>query len=825
MMYVKHACLIACALSSVWAADVSAGRELSPIQNPAGRRKKKRNLSPGKENGAGDDRAGAGSSLSAPSERARSSGFARRAKSRKQIFRQQRQRRRQEHAEDVSGLAAASSQPSDQEDLGVPVDRPDVCMDPIDPSIEAASLRRDAWPVQVPQASSSNAGSSRALFKKGSKRRKNQSRLDEINATRRKRQRASKEAGFSYAEPLAFGKDSALHLAALAGDAKEIDRLCFIETMDPNIRTFVGKTPLDYVFQQIPVSADCVFVLYQHGANFDKTLVSAQRRFNDLVLAGNSATVKVMLEHVSAQEGKENWVDVEYRTHGSMSLASLPIYVPSPADGFTAFQIAMLENDHEMVHVLCEFGNAKMLAPGGPSTLSPLHHAVDLLQDKMVLSLVQAMNKRGIGIHKWREPGNSDTPLHFLLRKKLSLFDFSTAGYKKIAEVLIENTDIAYINEVDYWGNSYLSVAAKGNDERSVDLLLKKAGWLTDHQNDLGQTPLHHAVQNQNIAITKNLLTHGASIIIPAKEPNTDTALHIAIRHGSIELLELLLDFQPPGVDALCMTTVFGFWPLHLAVQHGQAQMVEHLVDACAMSLDVQDESPERLTPLLEAGRTGNFRIAKILLSKGANPAIMSTTGETFLHQIARHNPANSIELLNLILPKLKTDDLNRVSTERSPVRRMPSEERDTPTVARLGSQNGSESDEEEEDSESDDEGDEEMDESESGSVARSDGSENDEEGTLIERAGEDESSSEDEDGSDSEEDSDSDSEEEEIAEDAHAAHEIDGVDEDEVDEEEEEDESVDDPICADCGLRLSQHEGSRKTKTIDEFTNASARK
>ena len=159
--------------------------------------------------------------------------------------------------------------------------------------------------------------------------------------------------------------------------------------------------------------------------------------------------------------------------------------------------------------------------------------------------------------------------------------------------------------------------------------------------------------------------------MIAQKSPNIDTPAYIAIRLGDLETLDLLLEFQEIGYDALGTPTLFGFYPNHIAVQHNHPHILRWLTDeeqGCA--LDLRDETPDRFTALLEAGRHGYWACAKILLERGADAKIASASGETFLHMLARKpsllQSAEGESLLKMVLQKLRTQDLNAVSKERN---------------------------------------------------------------------------------------------------------------------------------------------------------------
>lgn len=79
-----------------------------------------------------------------------------------------------------------------------------------------------------------------------------------------------------------------------------------------------------------------------------------------------------------------------------------------------------------------------------------------------------------------------------------------------------------------------MMAAMRGNVEWTLRLLdrgaaLNRAGW----------TPLHYAASGPSVAVMKLLLDRGANIDAPS--PNRSTALMMAARYGSEEVVQLLL--------------------------------------------------------------------------------------------------------------------------------------------------------------------------------------------------------------------------------------------------------------------------------------------
>ena len=122
----------------------------------------------------------------------------------------------------------------------------------------------------------------------------------------------------------------------------------------------------------------------------------------------------------------------------------------------------------------------------------------------------------------------------------LNIHEAVAAGLISYIEEMIKQMP-KVVNEISTHGYSALALATHFNKEDTVRLLLaNKADPDIPTQNNEQLFPLHIALSNKNIAITKLLIEAGANV---NKQQNTGlTALHLAAQQGNIELIVSLLE-------------------------------------------------------------------------------------------------------------------------------------------------------------------------------------------------------------------------------------------------------------------------------------------
>jgi ankyrin repeat protein len=176
-----------------------------------------------------------------------------------------------------------------------------------------------------------------------------------------------------------------------------------------------------------------------------------------------------------------------------------------------------------------------------------------------------------------------------------------------------------------HWATATIS---KGTD--IVRLLLDR-GANVNLTAEIGMTPLHWAVRNENLEAVRLLVDKGADFNL--KNQEGWTAFSGAALRGRTDMTEL---FLRKGVD----TSSF-----HMAAFTGNLSRVKELV-ATGSNVNAKDEFG--WTPLFWAACAGQTTVAEFLIENKADLAAHDGEGHSLLHEAARArtDPAKLVELL-----------------------------------------------------------------------------------------------------------------------------------------------------------------------------------
>ena len=197
-------------------------------------------------------------------------------------------------------------------------------------------------------------------------------------------------------------------------------------------------------------------------------------------------------------------------------------------------------------------------------------------------------------------------------------------------------------------------------------------------EDDLGFRPSHYAVFAGDIELMQFLLENNCDFNLAAR--NESKPIHVAAKYGNPVIIEWLLDHGAHVNDRDC----FGFTPLLTACEneddsnlrcllarradptakdqngntalHVSLMKRRFVVARVVMSMNVISlncANFKGVTFLMLACKLGEFDLFQFLLSQGANPTLVSSSGRTVLHYAVKHN---SVDIVRFILESKMVD-------------------------------------------------------------------------------------------------------------------------------------------------------------------------
>ena len=282
------------------------------------------------------------------------------------------------------------------------------------------------------------------------------------------------------------------------------------------------------------------------------------------------------------------------------------------------------------------------------SIISPFRGSFHSEQQRHLASLKDKLISKGQppNLVVLLEDGNFDDALKLCkegnsrVRQDVALLWSCIKGNSEIAKRLLDQG--AHPESRDSDGYSALHLSAESGSHITLKHLIASGARVSgpsswDTRGEV--TPLMLAAQAVSVECMRVLIQAGVEVDAGLKDKR-ESALHFAVRTGSIECVQILLAANAV-VNPLLL---YSETPLHIAVDEGYSEIVDMLLDAGA---DLRaSKGSNKSSALHIAALDGYFHIANQLLKEGADPNQENSRGQTPLHLASKSQCFDTVQAL-----------------------------------------------------------------------------------------------------------------------------------------------------------------------------------
>ncbi len=172
-------------------------------------------------------------------------------------------------------------------------------------------------------------------------------------------------------------------------------------------------------------------------------------------------------------------------------------------------------------------------------------------------------------------------------------------------------------------------------------------------------TPLQKAAAEGDLASVVRLLAEGADVNAPNR--NGDTPLHLAVQENNVDVVKRLL--QSDGLNVNAKDDEYGRTALHWAISMGYEDVIRILLRNVNILINIQDN--EGRTPLhyaVDDDKDDPYMLKALLNDSSFNINVKDKRGQTVLHRaIIRKNVNMLSQLLSIGAIKVKTPDYKQL--------------------------------------------------------------------------------------------------------------------------------------------------------------------
>ena len=392
--------------------------------------------------------------------------------------------------------------------------------------------------------------------------------------------------------------------------------------------------------------ADAVRRLLKVGVNPDEVDDNGWSALHHSAINGNLKVARVLLEHGAnvALQDTSFWTPLHHAAcNNHVDIVRLLInhrvdLHVGDDNGWTSMHVAARYNSVPVMEVLWEAAPALLTCRSNDGS-TPLHFACNEIGSTQWLLAhpidVDAISKSGKTALMMSTELGHDTIVGLLLSHKASLrlrdnskqtalHYAASVGRKDIAQIIL-GADIDIINEQDGNGYSALHTAINGKKIEFAEMLLGIQPHININLKDgRGNTPLLLAVQERLDDIVRVLLKFKADL--EPRNKKGETAFLLAIKHKAESTWKNMLSESTwktmlQNSDGIILNEGGGAIPtaLHMAAKHGQLEVVQQLLEHGA---DVNALGGQYNTALQAAAASGFEDVVKYLLEKEADASL-----------------------------------------------------------------------------------------------------------------------------------------------------------------------------------------------------------
>ncbi|XP_067659038.1 E3 ubiquitin-protein ligase MIB2-like [Haliotis asinina] len=203
-------------------------------------------------------------------------------------------------------------------------------------------------------------------------------------------------------------------------------------------------------------------------------------------------------------------------------------------------------------------------------------------------------------------------------------------GKEVVAQLLVERGANIHVTLND--GQTTLHLAVHKNLSKTLKLLIQKGVDVNSVDGSM-DTPLHDAIEVRSNDCVEVLLG-SRNINLRLCNKRSFNHLHLASLRGNVFAVEKILERDRSLVDLLMAGG--GFCALHITAANDHVECARLLIDKG--KADVNRKGLKGDTPLHTAVIKPNYRVAELLLDKGADVNNTNDKGDTPLHMLFVHS-------------------------------------------------------------------------------------------------------------------------------------------------------------------------------------------